>query len=103
MTGDPAAFCTDEHHCATCADEGVEMSVLEPARDGLALCADAGGRRRPVETALVGPVAPGDALLVHAGVALARLERSAVQPTWQPEGWVEASFSPLRRGERERG
>jgi hydrogenase maturation factor len=30
-----------------------------------------------VETALVGEVAPGDVVLVHAGVALTRLDRAA--------------------------
>jgi hydrogenase expression/formation protein HypC len=41
---------------------------------GLALCEDASGDRATVEIALVDPVAPGDDLLVHAGVALIRLE-----------------------------
>lgn len=68
-----AAACHDEHHCITCSDEGVPMRVLEPERDGLALCADRDGASRPVETSLVGAVAPGDTVLVHAGVALTRL------------------------------
>ena len=44
-------------------------------RRGLALCADAEGAHHTVETALVGPVAPGEQLLVHAGVAIASLSR----------------------------
>jgi hydrogenase maturation factor len=66
--------CDDPHHCVTCSDEGVEMRVLavDEAR-GLALCEAAGGERSAVEVALVGAVAPGDALLVHAGTALAVL------------------------------
>jgi hydrogenase maturation factor len=40
----------------------------------LALCAAPDGARTSVEVALVGAVAPGDALLVHAGTALTRLE-----------------------------
>jgi hydrogenase maturation factor len=65
-------------HCVTCADEGVPMRVLrlDLAR-GLALCVDEGGERSTVETALVEPVAAGDSLLVHAGVALVRLEAAA--------------------------
>jgi len=39
---------------------------------GLALCADAGGTKRTVEIELVAPVAAGDEVLVHAGVALGR-------------------------------
>jgi hydrogenase maturation factor len=67
--------CDDPHHCITCSDEGVAMRVLavDEAR-GLALCAAADGARASVEVALVAPVAAGDALLVHAGTALTRLE-----------------------------
>ncbi len=69
--------CVDLHHCITCADEGVAMRVVavDDAR-GLALCAAAGGARESVEIALVDAVAPGDALLVHAGTALAKLDRA---------------------------
>jgi hydrogenase maturation factor len=66
---------TGSHHCVTCGDEGVQMRVLRLERErGLALCVDIGGARQSVETDLVAPVTPGDVLLVHAGVALARLE-----------------------------
>jgi hydrogenase maturation factor len=41
---------------------------------GLAVCADGSGAQADVETALVERVAVGDALLVHAGVAIAALE-----------------------------
>jgi hydrogenase maturation factor len=58
----------DEPHCTTCSDEGVPMRVLEVGADGLARCE--GGVE--VMTELVGPVAPGDEVLVHAGVALVR-------------------------------
>ncbi len=63
------------HHCITCGDDGVPMTVVrvDLAR-GLALCAAEDGTRASVETVLVEPVAPGDTLLVHAGTALARLE-----------------------------
>jgi hydrogenase maturation factor len=61
-------------HCITCGDDGVAMRVLALDGDrGLALCADPEGARHTVETALVEPVAPGDELLVHAGVALVAL------------------------------
>jgi hydrogenase maturation factor len=67
--------CEDPQHCVTCADEGVGMTVVAVDEDrGLALCAARGGERASVEIALVGAIAPGDALLVHAGTALARLE-----------------------------
>jgi hydrogenase maturation factor len=45
---------------------------------GLALCADGEGATELVDPTLVGDVAVGDAVLVHAGVALARLAPEAV-------------------------
>jgi hydrogenase maturation factor len=71
--------CDDPHHCATCADEGVAMRVVavDDTR-ALALCETAdGGARESVEIALVAPVAAGDAVLVHAGTALTKLEAAA--------------------------
>jgi hydrogenase expression/formation protein HypC len=68
--------CDDPHHCITCGDDGVAMRVVavDDAR-GLALCETAdGAARESVEIALVDAVAPGDALLVHAGTALAKLD-----------------------------
>jgi hydrogenase maturation factor len=64
--------CHDDH-CITCGDVAVEMRVLvvDPA-GGLARCEDADGGESEVETLLVGDVAIGDALLVHAGTAIAR-------------------------------
>jgi hydrogenase maturation factor len=66
--------CADPRHCITCGDEGVPMEVerIDEAR-GLALCSAEGGERSTVEIALVGSVARGDRLLVHAGTALVRL------------------------------
>jgi hydrogenase maturation factor len=62
----------DAGHCITCSDEAVEMRVvLVDADRSLALCEDGEGNRHSVEIALVEPVAPGAAVLVHAGTALA--------------------------------
>jgi hydrogenase maturation factor len=60
----------EDGHCVTCADEAVSMRVLELREPALALCE--GGVE--VMTDLVGDVSAGDELLVHAGVAIARLE-----------------------------
>ena len=59
----------EDGHCVTCSDEAVPLRVLESRDDGTALC-DGGVE---VMTDLVGTVAPGDELLVHAGTAIARL------------------------------
>jgi hydrogenase maturation factor len=65
--------CEDDH-CITCGDVAVAMTVLRVDEDRcLALCASDEGAKETVETALVGAVGPGDALLVHAGTALQRL------------------------------
>ena len=62
----------DDGHCVTCSDEAVPMLVLEADGFGLARCEDPDGVPSDVMTDLVGEVAPGDALLVHAGTAIAR-------------------------------
>ena len=68
--------CTSDH-CITCGDDGVPMRVLRiDAERGLALCVDDDGDKSTVEIALVDPVAPGDSVLVHAGVALVTLEQA---------------------------
>jgi hydrogenase maturation factor len=60
----------DPYHCTTCSDEGVAMRVVEVRPHGTALCEG----EVEVLTDLVGEVAAGDELLVHAGVALQRLD-----------------------------
>jgi hydrogenase maturation factor len=60
-------------HCITCSDEGVPMRVVEADVDGVALCCSDEGVASEVMTDLVGAVARGDSVLVHAGVALTRL------------------------------
>ncbi len=72
-----STMCGADGHCITCSDEGVPMRVAGPPFSGLALCADAAGRESEVEVSLVDCVVPGDLLLVHAGVAIARLTAGA--------------------------
>ncbi len=67
--------CIAEEGCITCGDTALPMRVLDVDGDaGLALCADAEGATEEVAIDLVGPVGAGDAVLVHARVALVRLE-----------------------------
>ena len=59
--------------CITCGDVAVPLTVL--AVSGVdARCRDDAGREETVAVDLVGAVVPGDRVLVHAKVALARLE-----------------------------
>jgi hydrogenase expression/formation protein HypC len=72
---DAAPSCTGDH-CITCADEGIPMRVLRvDERRGIALCVAGDGSRGSVEVELVGTVEAGESILVHAGVALVKLER----------------------------
>ena len=59
----------DEHHCVTCSDEAVAMRIRDVRDDGVAVCDDG----VEVMVDLVAPVQRGDEVLVHAGVALARV------------------------------
>jgi hydrogenase maturation factor len=69
MTGcDPHA-----DRCITCGDDGVAMRVVGVEGAGLMLCVDGEGQQRTVDVGLVEPVDVGDAVLVHADVALVRL------------------------------
>jgi hydrogenase maturation factor len=71
---EPAAACIVEHGCITCGDVAVEIRVIMvDATRELATGADESGVATEVDTMLVGPVEPGERLLVHAGTAIARL------------------------------
>jgi hydrogenase maturation factor len=59
--------------CITCSDRADEVTVAWV--DGPAAgVRDPDGATSTVDVSLVDPVAPGDALLVHAGIAIARLD-----------------------------
>jgi hydrogenase maturation factor len=73
MSAEPGISCDHTEGCITCGDEALPLRVkrVDAAR-GLALCEREDGARETVETALVGDVAVGEVLLVHAGTAIAR-------------------------------
>jgi hydrogenase maturation factor len=65
--------------CITCGDEALPLRVLEIYEaTGLALCESGEGERESVEIALVGPLVPGDTVLVHAGTAIAQLPAEVI-------------------------
>jgi hydrogenase maturation factor len=66
------AGCTDEV-CITCSDEGKVAEVRSVPSGGGLVEVVVNGRPETVDTTLIDPVAPGDLLLVHAGVALTTL------------------------------
>jgi HupF/HypC family len=63
--------CTDEV-CVTCSDEGRLGEVLTTTSDAMATVRTANGVET-VATMLVGPVAAGDLVLVHAGTAISKV------------------------------
>jgi len=78
MSADRLCAAGAPEHCITCGDEAVEMRVLEISDGATAACADVDGAVHDgVAVELVEPVAPGDLLLVHAGVALRNLGGAA--------------------------
>jgi hydrogenase maturation factor len=71
----PAPSCEPDPrtgHCITCSDEGVEGVVVALLDPDTALV-DCGGEPREVAVELLEDVGAGDRVLVHAGVAIARL------------------------------
>jgi hypothetical protein len=73
VTADPGPVCSAEAGCITCGDVAVMLTVADVAGSD-ARCCDEAGRSEQVAVELVGPVSPGDRVLVHAGVALERFE-----------------------------
>ena len=67
-----------DEHCITCGDQGLPLRIVALEGAGLARCRDDAAPSEPdttVDVQLVGEVAPGDLVLVHAGVALVHLGR----------------------------
>jgi hydrogenase maturation factor len=72
QTMEDGGGCADGH-CITCADEGRVVEVVERVGP-LTVVVRSEGRTEDVDTTLVDPVAPGDLVLVHAGIAISRLD-----------------------------
>ena len=73
--------CDPNSGCITCGDVAEEMRVVAiDAERELALCEHASGERQTVEIALVQPVGDSDVLLVHAGTAIAKVDKEPRTP-----------------------
>ncbi|MEA2510230.1 MAG: hydrogenase expression/formation protein HypC [Actinomycetota bacterium] len=68
-----SAVCSVIDGCLVCGDVAVPVTVVEAATPD-AMCEDDHGQRGLVGVELVAPIALGERLLVHGGVAIARLE-----------------------------
>ncbi|MGH3562574.1 MAG: HypC/HybG/HupF family hydrogenase formation chaperone [Mycobacterium sp.] len=64
--------CDSDEACVTCSDEG-RLGEVIATTDGTAQVRTASGVE-DVETTLVGPVVAGDLVLVHAGMAINRMD-----------------------------
>ena len=62
----------DRDTCITCGDVAVTATVV--GVEGTRATVEAVGKREYVDVELVAPVAVGDTLLCHAGIAIQRLE-----------------------------
>jgi hydrogenase expression/formation protein HypC len=70
----PDSYCTLDHDgCVVCSDAGIPLRVVSIEGDD-ALCEDAVGNRAVIAVELVSPVAVGEVLLPHGGVAIGRVE-----------------------------
>lgn len=66
--------CTLHHDgCVVCSDAGIPVRVISIKGDD-ALCEDAAGNRAEIAVELVVPVAVGETLLTHGGVAIGKVE-----------------------------
>lgn len=72
-----AAELDDGEVCVTCADEGLIAEVAEVDAATGDVTAWVEGRLAEIDTTLLGPVAPHELVLVHAGMALQRLAQPA--------------------------
>jgi hydrogenase maturation factor len=59
------------HECLTCGDVALEARVVEVAGDTAVV--EVEGRREQVAVELVAPVAAGEVILCHAGIAIRKV------------------------------
>ena len=70
------SYCTLDHDgCVVCSDAGIPLRVISIDGEN-ALCEDAVGNRTEIAVELVKPVATGEVLLTHGGVAIAKVQRA---------------------------
>jgi hydrogenase maturation factor len=64
-------------HCITCSDEALEVRVLcVDDENGLAQVT-LDGASEEIDISLVENIVPGDVLLVHGGIAIARIDEAS--------------------------
>jgi hydrogenase maturation factor len=78
LTSIDDASCTidAEGHCITCSDEALQVHVLHVDQENGLAQVTIHETSEEIDITLVESVAPGDILLVHGGVAIARVEEA---------------------------
>jgi hydrogenase maturation factor len=73
------ASCTldAEGHCITCSDEALQVRVLHVDQENEIAQVTINDTSEEIDITLVESVAPGDVLLVHGGVAIARVDEAS--------------------------
>ena len=65
-----------EGYCITCSDEALEVQVLYVDDEKGLAQVTLNGAEEEIDISLVENIAPGDVLLVHGGVAIARVDEA---------------------------
>jgi len=65
-----------EGHCITCSDEALPVRVLRVDQESGIALVEVNDTTEEIDVMLVDSVSPGDTLLVHGGVAIARLDET---------------------------
>jgi hydrogenase maturation factor len=65
-----------EGHCITCSDEALHVRVLFVDNEHELAQVTLDGAEEEIDVSLVENIAPGDVLLVHGGVAIARVDEA---------------------------
>jgi hydrogenase expression/formation protein HypC len=66
-----------EGHCITCSDEALQVRVLSVDEENGLAQVTLNGMSEEIDITLVESIAPGDVLLVHGGVAIARVDETS--------------------------
>lgn len=69
--------------CTTCGDVAVPVRVLAIGADGTGTCKDRLGAKAEIQLDFTPGVSPGDVVMVHMGIAIAKVDPSgaAAHPT----------------------
>ena len=66
-----------EGHCITCSDEALQVRVLYVDEENGLAQVTLNGNTEEIDITLVENIAPGDILLVHGGIAIARVDETS--------------------------